>query len=140
MIRMVALALAGCMQALSLAWPVAFEIKLLGLTAGHSVWWLQIGALAVLAGSLIHANSLKQAAWHSWVFSTAWLCGTIWWLYISMHTYGGLPSWLAAFAVLLLSGCLALFYMLVCLIFHQITTKSIKKHKNCRFYGNGDKY
>ena len=66
---------------------------------------------------------MKQAAWRSWVFSTAWLCGSIWWLYISMHTYGGLHPLLAAFAVLLLSGCMALFYVLVCMVFHQIITK-----------------
>lgn len=128
--RFAALAFAGGVHALSMAWPFAFEIKLIGLTAGQSVWWLQIGALAVLAGALSHANSIKQAAWYSWVFSTAWLCGTIWWLYISMHTYGGLPSWLAAFAVLLLSSCLALFYVLPCMIFHQGTVKNFKNEKN----------
>ena len=119
----VALALAGWLHALSVAWPFAFEIKLIGLMAGQSVWWLQIAALAVLAGSLLSLNSIKQAAWYSWVFSTAWMCGTIWWLYISMHTYGGLPSWLAAFAVLLLSGCLALFYMLVCMLVWHLSRR-----------------
>ncbi len=118
--RFAVLSLAGWLHALSLAWPFAFEIKLIGLTAGQAVWWLQIGALAVLAASLIQTSTLKQAAWQSWVFSTAWMCGTIWWLFISMHTYGGLPSWLAAFAVLLLSGCLALFYMLVCMLFRAV--------------------
>ena len=119
----VALALAGWLHALSVAWPFAFEIKLIALMAGQSVWWPQIAALAVLAGSLLRLNSIKQAAWYSWVFSTAWMCGTIWWLYISMHTYGGLPSWLAAFAVLLLSGCLALFYMLVCMLFWHLSRR-----------------
>jgi len=38
------------------------------------------------------ASSARQAAWRSWLFATAWLCGTFWWLFISMHTYGGLPA------------------------------------------------
>ena len=128
--RFAILSLAGCLHALSLAWPFTFEIKHLGLTAGQSVWGLQMAALAVLAGALLtinrntnsktNTNTLKQAAWQSWVFSTSWMCGTIWWLYISMHTYGGLPAGLAAFAVLLLSGCLALFYMLVCMAFMRL--------------------
>ena len=128
--QLVVLMVAGWLQSVSLAWPFGSEIPFLGILRGQSLWWLQLLAMAVFAKSLLSANSVKQTAWRSWVFSTAWMCGSIWWLYISMHTYGGLPSWLAAFAVLLLSSCLALFYMLVCMIFHQITQKNIKIKKN----------
>jgi apolipoprotein N-acyltransferase len=76
--------------------------------------------MAVFAKSLLSANSVKQVAIRSWGFSTAWLCGSIWWLYVSMHTYGGLAPWLAAFAVLLLSGCMALFYVLFLALFKRI--------------------
>ncbi|RZL89991.1 MAG: apolipoprotein N-acyltransferase, partial [Variovorax sp.] len=41
---------------------------------------------------------------------TAWLCGTFWWLFISMHTYGGLAAPLAALAVLGLAAFLTLYY------------------------------
>ena len=124
------LLLAGWAQSVSLVWPFSFDIALLGIPRGQSLWWLQLLAMGVFARSLLGAGSLKQAAWRSWVFSTAWMCGSIWWLYISMHTYGGLPGWLAAFAVLLLSSCLALFYMLVGMIFHQITAKNDKNKAN----------
>ena len=33
-------------------------------------------------------------------FGTAWLGAGTWWLFVSMHRYGGLPAWLAALAVL----------------------------------------
>ena len=118
--RTALLAFAGWVHALSLAWPFALGVPLIGLVTGQSVWWLQMGALAVLAGSLINISSIKQAAWQSWVFCTAWMCGTIWWLFISMHTYGGLPVALAGFAVFLLSACLALFYMLICVLFWRL--------------------
>jgi apolipoprotein N-acyltransferase len=117
------LLVAGWLQSVSLVWPFSFDIALLGIPRGQSLWWLQLLAMGVFARSLLGANSLKQAAWRSWVFSTAWLCGSIWWLFVSMHTYGGLPSWLAAFAVFLLSSCMALFYVLVCVIFQYITAK-----------------
>ena len=124
------LLLAGWAQSVSLVWPFSFDIALLGIPRGQSLWWLQLLAMGVFARSLLGAGTLKQAAWRSWLFSTAWMCGSIWWLYISMHTYGGLPSWLAALAVLLLSSCLALFYMLVCMIFHQIIVKNLKNMPN----------
>ena len=126
---------AGWAQSVSLVWPFSFDIALLGIPRGQSLWWLQLLAMGVFARALLGAGSLKQAAWRSWVFSTAWLCGSIWWLYISMHTYGGLPSWLAALAVLLLSSCLALFYMLVCMIFHHITIKNVKNVQNIAVAG-----
>ena len=128
--QFVVLLIAGWAQSISLVWPFSFDIALLGIPRGQSLWWLQLLAMGVFARSLLGANTLKQAAWRSWVFSTAWMCGSIWWLYISMHTYGGLPSWLAALAVLLLSSCLALFYVLVCMIFHHITAKTVKNMPN----------
>ena len=114
------LLLAGYVQAVSLAWPFQIGIEQLGIVQGQALWCLQILALAVLAYALLLANSVKQAAWQAWVFSTAWMVGSVWWLFISMHTYGGLPAGLAAFAVLLLAGCLALFYTLVSVLFRHL--------------------
>ncbi|MEO6292806.1 MAG: apolipoprotein N-acyltransferase [Burkholderiaceae bacterium] len=120
--RLALLSLAGAAQALSLAWPLAWGVSALGMgiAPGQAVWWLQLLALAVLAQALLTSSSARQAMWRTWLFSVAWMCGTIWWLFISMHTYGGLPVALAAFAVFLLSACLALFYMLVGGLFWHI--------------------
>ena len=41
-----------------------------------------------------------------------------WWLYISLHVYGGLPSILAVFAVALLAGALALYLSLAAAAYH----------------------
>jgi apolipoprotein N-acyltransferase len=115
--QFVLLLLAGWAQSISLAWPFELEVAFLSIRPGQALWSLQILAMMVFAQSLLRAATVKQAAWRTWVFSTAWLCGSIWWLYVSMHTYGGLTPWLAAFAVLLLSGCMALFYVLYITIF-----------------------
>ena len=114
------LLIAGIAQALSLAWPFAWGVSVVGIAPGQAVWWLQLLALAVLARSLLTSQTTKQAMWRTWLFSVAWMCGTIWWLFISMHTYGGLSAPLAAFAVFLLSACLALFYMLVGGLFKRL--------------------
>jgi apolipoprotein N-acyltransferase len=118
--QFVILLLAGWAQSVSLAWPFTSEVVFLGIRPGQALWWLQILAMMVFAQSLLSAATVKQAASRTWVFSTAWLCGSIWWLYVSMHTYGGLSPWLAAFAVLLLSGCMALFYVLFLAFFKKL--------------------
>jgi apolipoprotein N-acyltransferase len=92
--------LAGYAQAVSIAAP----------WNGQPLWWLQILSLAGLVLMLDRAASPKQAALLSWLFATSWLCGTVWWLYISMHVYGGLAAPLAVFAVFALCGFLALYY------------------------------
>lgn len=104
---------AGSRRSGSAAWVDT----LLALSAGalHSLlfaataWWplqfLLVGWLAWRAGTA----SVRRAGWLGWCFGTAWLgCGT-WWLFISMHRYGGLPAALAAAAVLLLAATLSLY-------------------------------
>lgn len=107
----VVVALAGALQAVSLAWPWPWPSAMLpGLAPGEPSGWLQIVSLAVLITSLRHAHRVRQAVWRGWVFATVWLAGSFWWLFISMHTYGGLPAVMAGLAVGALAGALALVY------------------------------
>ena len=76
--------------------------------------WLQLLALGALIWQLSHCETPKQAAWSGWLFTTAWLCGTFWWLYISMHTYGGLNAVLTVLSIVVLAGLLALYYAAAC--------------------------
>ena len=106
----VAALLAGGLQALSIAWP----------GSGAPLGWLQVlslAALAVLLNETAHKaasvrSAVRQGAWLGWLFATAWLAGSFWWLQVSMHRFGGLPAWLAALAVLALAAALALYYAL----------------------------
>ncbi len=77
---------------------------------GQPVWWLQIAALSVLVATLHSAAGVRSAAFLGWLFATTWLSGSVWWLYTSMHNFGGLASELAVLAVLALCGALALIY------------------------------
>lgn len=100
------LLVAGASQALALAWPWAGTL----LPQGQPVAWLQWVGLLLLVPALRAAPSWRAAAVYAWWFALVWLAGTFWWLFISMHTYGGLPAALAVLAVLSLAGFLALFY------------------------------
>jgi apolipoprotein N-acyltransferase len=84
--------------------------QLTGLQQGQPVWWLQLLALAWLARVLLESANWRRAALCGWLFGTAWLAGTVGWIFIAMHTYGGLPAPLAALAVLAFTGLLASFY------------------------------
>jgi apolipoprotein N-acyltransferase len=101
--------LGGLLQAASMAWPLS-GWSLPGTTVGQPNGWWQIVSLALLVLALQYATRVGQAAWRGWVFSTVWLSGTFWWLFISLHTYGGLQAWLAVLAVLALAGLLSLYY------------------------------
>ena len=73
----------------------------------QSLWWLPL----LCSGALAAAVSLaapRQAALLGGAYASAWLVAGTWWLYISMHRYGGLPAPLAALAVLALCTGLAL--------------------------------
>ncbi len=112
-LRLLGFVVAGLAQALSIAAP----------WNGQPLWWLQILSLAALVWQLEAVRSpgrptpWRVAALHGWVFSTAWLCGTFWWLFISMHTYGGLPAPMASVAVLALAAALSLYYAAACGVF-----------------------
>ncbi|CAN5568606.1 apolipoprotein N-acyltransferase [soil metagenome] len=112
-LRLLGFTIAGLAQALSIAAP----------WNGQPLWWLQILSLAALVWQLEalrrpeSPTAWRAAALHGWLFATAWLCGTFWWLFISMHTYGGLPAPMAAVAVLALAAALSLYYAAACGVF-----------------------
>ena len=106
------LVLAGWAQAAAMAMP----------GSGQAHGWLQVLSLILLARLLVgtlkstHSKqeAAKKAAASAALFATSWLTGSFWWLYVSMHDVGGLPSVLAALAVLALASALALYYAAVC--------------------------
>ena len=73
------------------------------------LWWLQILALARLFALAWEAAPRRAAALGA-AFGIGWLASGLWWLYISMHDFGGIPSVLSALAVLLLAAFLCLYY------------------------------
>jgi apolipoprotein N-acyltransferase len=77
--------------------------------APSEFWWLQLIATGVLVALLADAPP-GTAAGRAWAFGFGWLATGFWWLYISLHVYGFLPSWLSALAVGVLAALLAIYY------------------------------
>ena len=73
-----------------------------------ALWPLQLLAIALLAWR-VGGASPRKAALLGWAFGTAWLCAGTWWMYVSMHRYGGLSAGLAALAVFALCAFLSLY-------------------------------
>ena len=71
-------------------------------------WWLQLLCIGLLAwrASVV---APARAAGLGLAYGTTWLVAGTWWLFISMHHYGGLPAWMAGFAVLGLAVVLSLY-------------------------------
>jgi apolipoprotein N-acyltransferase len=82
-------------------------LQTIAFVAGD-LWPLQIIAIALLAWR-VGRSSTRRAAALGFVFGIGWLCAGTWWMYVSMHRYGGLSAWLAALAVLALSAFLSLY-------------------------------
>lgn len=112
-LRILFLGIAGWAQAASIATP----------WNGRPLWWLQVISLGVLVWQLDAVRGERQpgrglrATLQGWLFATAWLCGTFWWLFISLHVYGGLAAPLAILAVLALAAGLSLYYAAACGVF-----------------------
>ena len=114
--RLVVALTAGVLHGWSMAWPVS----------GQPVWWLQLLALGLLAALLQPSAAYARVSWRSALvygatFSTAWLCVAFGWLYVAMHTYGGLPALPAGLAVLALAGLLGLYYAMACAAFRALS-------------------
>ena len=121
---------AGVVHGFSMAWPASMLGNALGI-ASLSSGILQCVSLGVLAALLLQlathdadashhfpgfqASRPRQSAWRqgallSGLFACSAMAATWGWLYVSMHRYGGMPSWLAALAVLLLAAALSLYF------------------------------
>ncbi|BCL76462.1 apolipoprotein N-acyltransferase [Jeongeupia sp. HS-3] len=86
----------------------------LGAASVFSFAPLYLGPLmpVALAGWLwaaARAPSARSAALAGYVWGLGYFVANIYWIYISLHTFGGMPSWMAAGCTLLLSAYMALF-------------------------------
>ena len=98
------------------AWAEAAAVAAAGalqtLAFVHTRFWaLPLAAIALLAWRA-GAATPRRAALLGWLFGSAWLGAGTWWLFISLHRYGGLPAWMAVAAVAALCGLLSLYLAL----------------------------
>ncbi|GAB7527017.1 apolipoprotein N-acyltransferase [Paraburkholderia sp. 2C] len=71
--------------------------------------WLELAVFVFFYAWLTRATGWKSAALTGFAFGFGNFVTGIWWLYVSMHVYGGMPAPLAGGAVVLFSIYLALY-------------------------------
>ena len=77
-----------------------------------------------LGFALQKAHSARHAFAIGQGFATVALSATFWWLFVAMHTYGGLPAVLAVLAVVALAAALGLYYALACALWWRLAQKN----------------
>ena len=110
---------AAALQAWSIAWPFATIFD-----PGSAIWWLQLLSMGLYFVVLQKSIHSRQAFKYGALFSTVWLCATYWWLYVSLHYYGGLNSALSVVSVLALSAALSLYYAGAAALTFRLQTKA----------------
>ena len=84
--------------------------------AANNLWPPSINGLMQIVGMyllyvVLSDPNNKGKLFHSWLFTSLWLIGSVWWLYIAMHDFGGLNTVITVIALFLLCGGLAIYYM-----------------------------
>ncbi len=110
MIRYWLFILCGVLQALALAAP----------WSGEANASLQVAALALFIALQQEDDGFQKSFWPAWLFATSWLLASVWWLFVSIHDFGGMPISLTIAAMLLLCGALAVYYALMLSVYLKI--------------------
>ena len=111
-----------------------FFRALLLLTAGavttfsyapYTLWWLPLLTLAVLAATVLHAVSPRQALLNGFYFGLGWFGAGISWVHVSIDQFGGLPLAGSLALMALLVAYLALYPALACYVSARLNKKSL---------------
>ncbi len=84
--------------------------------APFGLWPLQIICLAILIATILYTEGPRAVFFTGWTYGTASLVSGLYWLYVSMHTYGGMNTLTAAAAVFLLALFLGILAGFACLL------------------------
>jgi len=110
---------------------VSGALYALSFAPGPLPGWLlpiwQIALLAVLIRLCDQADASGQAARLGWLFGLSGFGTGLYWLFISLHTYGHLAAPLAAAGVAALAAALALFPALTCWTARRLSSGPVAK-------------
>ncbi len=83
--------------------------------APYGVWGFQILCLAVLAGVVICQTKKCHAFFCGWAYGTASFGAGLYWMFISLHVYGGMNALMAGTGIALLAMFMGLLPAFACL-------------------------
>jgi len=110
--------LAGALHGLSIALPVH--------VSHLPSWWLQMLSMLMF---LYVVQKTPNALLATLMYGSSWMGASCWWLYVSMHTYGGLNGFVSFIAVTTLSTVLSLYYVGCMLVYRSL----IKRDTNTNY-------
>ncbi len=88
------------------------------LGANGALQWV---AMLILALITLSCRSSKENACVAFAFQGTALAVTFWWIFISLYVYGEMNVLLAAFAVVLLAGALAVYWVTLSWVFFKLS-------------------
>ncbi len=106
-------------MAAALALGAAFTVPL----AHTWAWPLALACLVVLV-MLLQDVSPRRAACIGWLFGSAWIGASTWWLFVSLHYYGNLVAPVAVLAVAVLALALGVFLAVAMFVFARFKRAS----------------
>lgn len=96
--------------------------------APASQFWLMPICLWVWLWGVQQASSRRWVALNGLAWGIGYFCANVSWVYISLHTHGGMPIWMAAASTFAFALFLACFPMLAALLSRQLPC-----HSNLRY-------
>lgn len=111
--------------------PVGFAVILSWLAgasftlslAPYGFWPLAVLSPAVLYALLLGEMSQKRAFWVGEAYGMGLWCVGAFWLYTSIHDYGGVSSWLALLMIVGMGLCMGLFHAGLAVLFNRFLGK-----------------
>lgn len=101
---------------------LAGTITPLAFAPSH-IWPIQIASLAILAGMLCRTGRPGTAFFIGWAYGFASFTAGLYWLYVSIHDYGGLNAIVATTAVILLTLFMGLLPGLACALMRLLANR-----------------
>ncbi len=93
---------------------------------GFAPFYLYPFTLLSLAGLfhyLARTTTAKQAAWLGYCFGLGFFCSGVYWIYISLHDFGGMPFLMASLATFSFCAFLALFTACMGWLYYNLSSK-----------------
>jgi apolipoprotein N-acyltransferase len=97
--------------------PVAFAgLAAAGGQAPLNLWWLTLAAMAFITARVAMGSDLRDRLWTGWCAGAGYFAGALFWIVEPFMVDAAHDGWMAPFALVLMAGGMALFWMLAAVL------------------------